>query len=501
MANWSAVVSYLNPMRLLRARAAASAPVSPPAAVTAPAAASPAPGGDLTGWATATVERIRTATVAGRMRFLPWLDRMTQETAEIKKEYRTMIREPTLKAALLSKALSVAAQDIQVHPEDEDDPEQGRVTEGVQAAFAKIRGGPRRVAWNVISHALIDGWSLCETVLHREPEKYGKLQGKLAWRYFKSKDTRYLNLLTDSFHNVVGVRGGPYNGGHVWEGPDLEAFTIYSHLEFFENPYGLSDFRSSYRAYWMKDTTWKLRGLHLDKFTSPFLLGRYSTPEQQAALEIALEAARSNTWLAVPNGVIIDAIEMSMRGTADFESCLKDCDREMLIGTMGSYLQILEGQTQEGRGDTSIHKEMGELLQWQLSATLGDVVSEQMVAPWVKLNYHDVPPPTVTWGAINEAALKGRAALDQALQAIGLELSRKEAYRYYARQRPSDPSDVLKPGTFPLADAGQPAQPALPQKPPAGKDRPGVNPVPPVQPVLPVGAGSQSQAAVSGAAP
>lgn len=416
---------------------------------------------DLHDWARRSVEKIRTAATSGQLRFLPYLDKLTEETSEIRDHYRVMLREPTLKAALLTKVLGVASQDVQVHPDDPDDPRHQAAARRLEYALRRIDGGTRKIAWAVLSGAVVDGWSVSETVLRPDPEPYGICQGKILWRHIKAKDVRRLQPLSDPYNNIIGLKANGYNAGKVYHGEDMESFVIFSHLSWYENPTGMSDMRAAYRAYWIKDTTWRLRAIHLDRYASGMIKGQYSTLEQKAALELALEEARSSSWLTVPAGVLVEAMELSSRGTADYEAAIRDCDREMLVGTVGAYLQMLEGSTTNGRGDSSVHQETSELFQWMLSAALGDVISGQMVRPWYALNESpDITPATVTWGAVSDAALEARARVDKALQEIGLQLSKKETYRFYGRQEPAEPADILlPPGQQAMQQAGQPGRP------------------------------------------
>src|SRR5262249_38107170 len=145
-------------------------------------------------------------------------------------------------------------------------------------------------------------------------------------------------------------------------------------------------------------------------------------------------------------GTLVEAIDLSVRGTADFEQAIKDCDREILIAIVGAHLQILEGQTAGARGNTKVHKETAELIQWYLAASLADIYREQFARPLVEENFLGVEPPDVTVGAVTEEAMLQSLRVDQGLQALGLELSRKDTYKRYARPQP-DPDDVLTPPT------------------------------------------------------
>jgi hypothetical protein len=409
---------------------------------------------DLAQWARQTVEKVRVATVGGRIRFLPWYDPYTDETPEIRAEYRKMLTESSVKAAFQTKILSVISLDVQCQPVDDDDPRQQAAAQFGQYQFRKIKGGMRRVGWSVLHPGVIDGHSVCEKVWKERPEPDGPFRGKRIYHAVKAKDTRFLQLGIDPYRNITAIRGMGHNAGRVWSPSD---FIIFSYMELFENPAGTSDFRAAYRPYWIKHTTWQLRGLHLDKFTGPFLKGSYQQQDQKDALEEAMTAARATTWCTVPLGCMVEAIDLSMRGTADFEQAIKDCDREILIAIVGAHLQILEGQTTGGRGNTKVHKETAELIQWFLAASLADIYREQLITPLIEENFHGVEPPDVSVGAVTEEAMLDYLKVDQGLQALGWKLSKRNTGKRYARPWAEEEDDVLVPPSAPAKGGPAPA--------------------------------------------
>lgn len=407
----------------------------------------------LQGWAELTVEKIRTGVTSGQLQFMPLLDHVTDETQEVRDNYRKMLAEPMVKSALLTKVLSVAALDVQVHPPDKANPYHRHQAEFVRHNLNRIKGKTRRLARNVLYPGLIDGWSLNEKVWEVEDED-PKWRGKWVWQKVKSKDTRNLQIGVDEYRNVEAFKASTYNSGRVYPPAD---FIHYSYLDLFEDPRGTSDLRAAYRAYWIKKTTWQLRGFHLDKYTSPFLIGKYpeKANEVRAALETALVKAKSSTWLTVPTTAIIEAVEMSTRGTADFENAIRDCDRDMLVAIVGAYLQILEGKTTGARAMGEVHRDTSELFQWLLAAEFGDVLTEE-ARELCRLNFPDPAPPTVTLEAVSEAALLVRSQVDEALQRLGLKLSKRQTYEVYGRAEPEDDEDVLVPTTPPAPVASSP---------------------------------------------
>lgn len=420
-------------------------------------------GGDLRHWAGQVVEKVRVASVGGRLRFLPWFDPYTDESPEMRAEYRVMLRESSVKAAFQTKVLGVIAEEVQFQADNDDDPREQEGVEFCQYQFRKFRGGAQAVGFSILSGAIIDGHSVCEKVWCPEPIPTGKFRGKRIYHAIKAKDTRYVQLGIDPYRNVTALRGTGFNAGRVWSPSD---FVIFSYFSLFENPAGLSDFRAAYRPYWVKDTSWKLRALSLEKWSGPFITGQYTSQEQKEALEAAFDEAKASTWLTVPSGVVVECLDLAMKGTGDFKDAIADCDREILIAIVGAHLQILEGQTGGARGNTKVHKEIGELIQWWLSVTLADVYREQIVVPLMAENYHGVEPPTVTLGAVTDEAMLERGKVYESLQKMGLALSKKAIYRTFNVQPPDpdDKDDLLQPP----GQGGPGGGPGGPPQPPGG---------------------------------
>jgi hypothetical protein len=421
-----------------------------------------APAGDLLGYARRLVERVRAGLSAGKYRLSPWAENYTAETAEIRAAYRKLLNEPTLKAAHHTKVLSVAAQDVQVQPcEDDDDPRAEDVARFCRSALKQMdgvvpgdrAGGTREAVRAYLTGGLLDGYSVSVPVMREEPVRWGKWAGKIVPRCLKPYDTARLDLETDEFRNVTGVWADDAESGKRVLFPATE-FVIFSHLSLYHDPGGISDHRAPYRAAWLKNNSWQFRGLHLEKMSSPFLLGTYTSADVQASLEAAMEEAKSHTWASVPQGALVQAVEFGTRGTADYEAAIRDLDREMLVGTVGAYLPFLEGQTPDGRGNTQVSQNIIDLFGWYLTDCAAAGLT-QVCARLTELNFAGASPPVCTLGGLSDAALMQRAQLDAQLQANGLALSRKATYAYYGVQPPAedDPADALAPAA-PAAPAG-----------------------------------------------
>lgn len=386
------------------------------------------------------VDRIRTASTGGTITFLPYLDNLMEETDEIRAAYPVMLRDSMVKAAIHTKVLAVTALAVQYHPPDKKDENARLQARFVKECFEALKGGTPRTGRNIAKPALINGWSLTHKKWKVADE--GEWRGKWVWDAWKSKPTKGLRIAVDDYSNPLGIQSNTYDGGTLFE---LDNFIIYSFMDMYEDPRGQSDLRAAYRPYWMKNTVWNLRGLHLEKFTSPFLMGTYpaGSNDVKVALEAALQRAKASTWLAIPTGALVSAIEMSQKGTTDFESAIQDCDREILVGIYGSYLSVLEGKTTGARSMGEVHQDNAELFQWALAMDLSALYTEA-ARELCKLNFPVPAPPRVTLEGVSEADLLVRAQVNESLQRQGLPLSKKEAYETFSRSEPEDEADTLK---------------------------------------------------------
>jgi len=62
-------------------------------------------------WQAVRGEKVRDR-LAGRHWFLPWIDDLTSEPETVRAAYCVMLRDPAVKAAVLTKLLSVASLDL-----------------------------------------------------------------------------------------------------------------------------------------------------------------------------------------------------------------------------------------------------------------------------------------------------------------------------------------------------------------------------------------------------
>lgn len=387
-----------------------------------------------------TEEKIRgrLAGLGVQIRFLPYHDAVVDTTPEMQAAFRQMLREPAIKAPFLTKILSVAALTLTITPASKSQADR-RIADFCQHAIRKSRGGSRRMVWNAFCGGLMDGYSISEKVW-QPPSGKGEWGDKLTIKCVKGKDTRWLDLYGDEYKNVTAIVD---RRSHTFFNPSN--FLVYQHLPIFESPTGMSDFRAAYRSYWLCDTAWKLRGIALDRYTLPMMLGKYSDPTMRPSLEEQLALARSQSWMTIPEGAQVEAMQLATSAPADFQQAISDLRQEMFLAIVGAFLQSLEGSTPSGRGNSETHKSTTELLSWMLAEEFGDLLNDQLLPDLVDANFAGADYPTAALGAVDTGELLQELQLDQGLQAIGVELSKADVHERYHRVMPTDANDVLKP--------------------------------------------------------
>lgn len=436
-------------------------------------------------WARRQIEKIRTAVGTGNLMFPAWLENYSDETSEIREHYHRMLTsESTIKAAVGTKVLSVMAQDIQVHPAEPTNARHKEAGDNFKQCLMGIGVGQRsvnaigqqKIAWSVLIPAITNGWSVSEAVWKDAPEWRGKARGKLFYRDFKSKDPRRLTQLVDEFKNLVGLRTN-LDAGRVFAGDLLQDMVFFSHWSLYESPLGISDMRAAYRAWWIKNVARRLQALGLDRFTGPFLVGKYQegADDKRVALQQALSDARSEGWLTIPVDTMVEVVNLATGTNEVFTAAIESCDKEMLMGLLGSHLQLMEGQDGNRAGDTTEHAKQGDLFTWHLGSCLGGVITGQMAPSWYDRNYADIEPARVQWGGAKSVSeMVAQADLEKKLQELGYRQSRQQGMQFYNISEPMDANDVLTPPA-PPGQQPPPGAPGLPGPgmPPNGPAGPG----------------------------
>ena len=323
--------------------------------------------------------------------FLPYPDSPYSDPPEIKAAMRLMLRDPYVKSAWLSNVLTVAAQDIQVHASDDNDPLAKQEADFARRCLENAEGGVPGLVTAILNPLGADGYSLCEKVW--QVDAFGLDRGRITLRKLKAKRPDRVRLHGDRFDNVTGVRS--VLDQLMWPITD---FVYTRYLPVYDEADGIAPFRAAYAAYWMHDTVRKLRIIHHEKKIGGMLVGTYTDPNDKPGLDEALAAAKTATWMSVPEGVRIKAEQISTASDTEYAQFVADCRTDMVTGITFASLQILEGQTPDARGDSKVQKSISDLAPWYLTYQVTEAINRQLIPDLIEA-LGGPHTPAVGWAA------------------------------------------------------------------------------------------------------
>jgi hypothetical protein len=316
---------------------------------------------------------------------------------------RLMIRDAYVKAAWEPLCIAVESEEWQVQPSESGNADAEEQAEFVTANFNDyLKGGVPALVHAIIGQLGPDGFGLAEKVWAVAAK--GKLEGKIVLEAAKAKDPDNLHVKGDSFGNVTHVTSTRKAGEEF----PITDFLYSRYPGMFDEPLGMAAFRASYGAYWMRDTVRKLRIMHTEKKMAGMLVGTYAdgADDDKATLEAALRAAKSSTWMAIPEGTRVEAVQLSTASEPDYKSHEESLRDEIVTGIAFATLQTMTASVPgEGRGDSEVQKETSELAAWRLMSIVLQVVNEQLIPDLIDYNFPYPAAggyPKLSFGAISK---------------------------------------------------------------------------------------------------
>lgn len=375
----------------------------------------------------------------GQFRKMPWPDNFNKETPEIRRAYREMLRDGSVRSAFYSKILSVSSLDLQVLPASES-PADRRVADFLKWNYTRgCKGGFPKIARSILEGGCSEGYSLCEPVIDIQPR--GEYRLRYTLQKFKAKDSKLYDLEVDNFDEIKAVYVKATNRRIR---PDR--FVIWSYLSMFENVIGSSDFRACYREFLIIDVAMKMAAIDVERFVLPMIVGNYDQSDQQALMEEAIRTARSLGFAALPKGATIQALQLATSGPDRIDSRLKMCQANIFMCITGASLQAMEGQKTGSLAMGRVHQNQSQLPIWFLATEVAEVLNWQVTPQLVNLNFgEEYDLPTVVVSGVDDAATKEHADLLERAQRMGMKPSRKDAAKRLGIQEAQSPEDELIP--------------------------------------------------------
>ena len=375
--------------------------------------------------------------------------------------YKHMTREPFIKAALMQKKTALLSVPWDVKPASQD-PEHLKHARFIKYVLKNIAGGFQRDLFEMCD-ALDCGYAIMEKIPAIVAS--GEWAGKVVYSALKSKDPEYFAFNFDQYMNLrpdIGVVMLLAADGRVYVGLPPEKFFVFSYLKRYENWYGTSDLRATYRAFWIKDTAWKLRSVYMERFSGKNLKGKYprnkEANQNKEALLAIFRAWQNETGIAIPNDLEVEAMEVAVSSESEYSRSISDCNKEISIGILGEALTVDEGKKTGSRNMGEIHKEVADLQVLFLDAVLTSDINEQLVRQIIDINFAAVDAyPEFFFFPREDYDPVAFGQFLTSMQEIGMPLSKNWIQLRTRMPEPAGPGDTLIPIAAASATAPKPA--------------------------------------------
>lgn len=409
--------------------------------------------------------------------------------------YQDMRRDPYVKAGLNTKKVSVARLTRRILPASSDPIDQ-EIAKFIEHNLENMETSFDQALWGMMD-AVDCGFSIGEQnykVIDR-----GRWAGKVGLKSIKSKDTVVYTFqinktgdvervvqnissgIDDDFQHVVEPpenENFQNNFGHLSFPP--EKFVICSFMPLYSNPYGNSDLRAAFRAFFIKDWAWKFRSIFMEKSGLPTVVGRFPNGILEARrkrLEEILDSIQTDTVITIPDDLKIEILNIAGKGqVTEYERAIADLNKEILIGILGSFLSAEEGKRTGARAQGQVHFNVAKLFMEHLAKMMSECVNRQIIKRLVDINYNVDEYPKFSFEISRADEMKAEIEIDKVLKMdLSVPLDNSYFYEKYGRPAPEESAVDSVLGR----DAGLPPDPNAPPDPNL--------PVPPPDPVPPPG--------------
>jgi len=291
-----------------------------------------------------------------------------------------MQRDAMVQTALTIKKLAVLAAPFRVLPAN-GSREAARAAEFAQANLEQMEGSVFTLLGNAME-AFASGWSVQECV-------YREREGRLWLAAVRPKDPSWFGVVTDASGARTALRL------HVPGEPErdlpIRKFAVHVHRGSPGRPKGASDLEAAYRHWQSKQALLAAWRLHLERFASPTVLGRFQrglAPDEVQSMLGALQDLQDRSAILFPSEVEVDTLGGSKESSAGFLDAIEFHNREMARAVLGQTLTTDEGRRVGSLALGKVHLQVLMLQVAALRRELADgLMTEQILRPLTELNF------------------------------------------------------------------------------------------------------------------
>jgi SPP1 gp7 family putative phage head morphogenesis protein len=234
------------------------------------------------------------------------------------------------------------------------------------------------------------GFSLSEKLFKKRKD------GSLTWNTLKTRHPDSWLIHTDKKGNIKKYE---QRGADTSLDINPKSLLHFVNNRRFQNPYGRSDLRAAYTAWFTKRHIIRYYGIFLEKAASPTPVAKYDKNAPNSAVQkifSAIKKFQAKTALAIPKEIELDFLESKSNG----EAFIKGINIfNMFIGR-ALFIPDLIGLTgsETGGGSFSLGQEQINLFFRHIQRRkeqLESIVNKEIIQPLIRFNWGDIENPPV----------------------------------------------------------------------------------------------------------
>ena len=299
--------------------------------------------------------------------------------------YERALGDAMVATALNVKRLGVLAAPWRIEPNGPS-PAARRNADFAAMAMDRMRGSANGILGAAMD-AFGRGLSVQELVFAPEG-------GKILLVEARPKDPSLFRLDLDAFGRLRGlVLAAP---GERERALPLGKFALWAYRADYARPRGRSDLDAVAPHLEAKRTLSAAWRLHLERFASPTVLGKFkpgASDEDRAAMLGSLQGLARSTAIVYPEEFEIDTLAASPAGSTGFMEAIEFHDRQIARAILGQTLATDEGRRVGSLAMGRVHLQVLVMQLVSLRRELADrVMGEGVFRPLIELNFGPVGP-------------------------------------------------------------------------------------------------------------
>jgi len=298
--------------------------------------------------------------------------------------YREMENDDQVKACLWYKKTLLSARPFDMKPAS-DNQQDKDIAEFVKKNLDAVNF--KRIIWEMLS-AFEFGFSTGE-ILWKIDDLKLKLKG------VKFRDPEFMFIQTDRHGNIEKFVQRPSQP--IVDPAQHELFIEpekilhYAYQRKFSNHTGVSDLRAAYRAWWSKKYVTQFWNVFLERFGAPLMKMTYPQGASEGLktdLKNIMLNLSSKTDILVPDGVVIDLIEATRSGQANYDGALTYFDVRIATSILIPALLGMGVDTKRGSDSQSrLHlRTLMKVIQY-IGCELVEEIQHKIIKPIVDANW------------------------------------------------------------------------------------------------------------------